>query len=74
MLLFQTRRVLGDEQDEDQLDELRYLKMNAAVAEAEAIPPPAPDEFFDHMAADLSPRLQEQRADLLHYSKQQRRS
>ncbi len=72
--LFLMRRNLLDEEQDQQLIVAVETEINAAVAEAEAIPSPTPDEFFDHMAADLSPRLQEQRADLLHYSKQQRRS
>jgi len=30
----------------------------------------APDSFFDYMSADLTPRLQEQRADLLRHVNQ----
>jgi pyruvate dehydrogenase E1 component alpha subunit len=67
------RNLLDEEQDRQRIVAIE-AEINAAVAEAEAMPPPAPDEFFDYMAADLSPRLQEQRADLLRYSKQQRRS
>jgi pyruvate dehydrogenase E1 component alpha subunit len=72
--LFLLRRNLLDEEQDQQLITAVEAEINAAVTEAEAIPPPVPDEFFDYMAADLSPRLQEQRADLLHYSKQQKRS
>jgi pyruvate dehydrogenase E1 component alpha subunit len=45
-------------------------EMNEAVQIAEAMPPMAPDSFFDYTAATLSPRLQEQRADLLHFAEQ----
>jgi pyruvate dehydrogenase E1 component alpha subunit len=44
-------------------------EINEAVQEAEAMPPMAPDSFFDYMWADLPPRLQAQRADLLRYVK-----
>lgn len=67
------RNLLDEEQDRQILASIE-AEVNAAVAEAEATSPPAPDAFFDHVAADLSPRLQEQRAELLHYSKQQKRS
>jgi len=63
------RDVLTPEQDQQLIASVE-AEMNAAVSEAEAMPPPAPDEFFDHMAAHLSPRLQEQRADLLHSAHQ----
>jgi pyruvate dehydrogenase E1 component alpha subunit len=72
--LFLLQRNILDEEQDRQLIVAVEAEINAAVVEAEAIPPPAPDEFFDYMAADLSPRLQEQRADLLRYSKQQGRS
>jgi len=42
-------------------------EVNEAIRVAEAMPPMAPDSFFDYIMADLSPRLKEQRADLLHY-------
>lgn len=42
-------------------------EINAAVEKAESIPDMAPDSFFDYVAAELPPRLQEQRADLLRY-------
>ena len=72
--LFLWQRNLLDEEQDRQLNAAVEAEINAAVAEAEAMPTPAPDEFFDYMAADLSPRMQEQRADLLRYSKQQGRS
>ena len=71
--LFLMRRNLLHEEQEQQLIAAIETEINTAVEEAEAIPPPAPDEFFDHMTADLSPRLQEQRADMLYYSKQQQK-
>ena len=64
------RDLLTPEQDAQLIAEVE-AEINAAVTEAEAMPPPAPDAFFDYAQADLSARLQEERADLLHYSKQQ---
>ena len=72
--LFLLQRNLLEEEHDRQLIAAVEAEINAAVAEAEAMPAPAPDDFFDYMAADLSPRLQEQRADLLRYRKQQGRS
>ncbi|MGH2481930.1 MAG: pyruvate dehydrogenase (acetyl-transferring) E1 component subunit alpha, partial [Ktedonobacteraceae bacterium] len=43
-------------------------EINEAVAVAEKTPDMAPDSFFDYMAADLTPRLQVQRADLLRHT------
>ena len=42
-------------------------EVNEAIRIAEAMPPMAPDSFFDYTMANLPPRLEEQRADLLHY-------
>ena len=42
-------------------------EINEAIRIAEATPPMAPDSFFDYTMANLPPRLEEQRADLLHY-------
>lgn len=42
-------------------------EINEAVQVAEAMPPMAPDSFFDYASATLSPRLQAQRADLLRH-------
>jgi pyruvate dehydrogenase E1 component alpha subunit len=72
--LFLLQRNLLDEERDRQLIAAVEAEINAAVVEAEAMPLPASDEFFDYMAADLSPRLQEQRANLLRYSRQQGRS
>ena len=63
------RDFLTEEQDQ-QLVEAIDAEINQSVAEAEAMPPPQPDEFFDWMAASLSPRLEEQRQDLLRYGDQ----
>ncbi len=43
-------------------------EINEAVTVAENMPNMAPDSFFDHMTADLTPRLQAQRADLLRHA------
>lgn len=42
-------------------------EINEAVQVAEATPPMAPDSFFDYASDTLTPRLQDQRADLLRY-------
>jgi pyruvate dehydrogenase E1 component alpha subunit len=42
-------------------------EINEAAQAAEAMPPMAPDSFFDYTSASLTPRLQAQRADLLRY-------
>jgi pyruvate dehydrogenase E1 component alpha subunit len=42
-------------------------EVNEAIRIAEAMPPMAPDSFFDYTMANLPPRLEEQRADLLRY-------
>ena len=62
------RDLLSEEQDQRQLEELEE-EINHAVTEAEAMPPQTPDGFFDHTFADLTPRLAQQREDLLRYTK-----
>ncbi|HET8846821.1 MAG TPA: thiamine pyrophosphate-dependent enzyme, partial [Ktedonobacteraceae bacterium] len=47
-------------------------EINEAVEVAESIPAMAPDKPFDYTTAELSPRLQAQREDLLRYVKKQR--
>lgn len=64
---FLFKRDLLTEQENDQLLAAVEDEINRAVAEAEAMPAPTPDVFFDHMAASLSPRVQEQRTSLSHY-------
>ncbi len=66
------RDLLTEEQDRQLLEAIE-AEINDAVNTAESMPPPAPDGFFDYMAASLSPRLQEQREDLLRYAKQHER-
>ena len=60
-------RDLLTEQRAQQLVEEVEEEINEAVRIAEATPPMAPDSFFDYVAAELSPRQQAQRADLLRY-------
>jgi pyruvate dehydrogenase E1 component alpha subunit len=60
----QSRDLLSAEEDRLLIEAVEE-EMNEAVRVAEALPPMAPDSFFDYSAAALSPRLQEQRADLL---------
>jgi len=67
---FLMKRDLLDEKQDQQLIDAVEEEINEAVREAEAMPPPAPDSFFDWTSANLSPRLQEQRRDLLRYADQ----
>ena len=62
------RDLLTEEQDQRLLEEIDE-EINHAVAEAEATAPPTPDSFFDYTAANLTPRLEQQREDLLRYTK-----
>jgi pyruvate dehydrogenase E1 component alpha subunit len=61
--------LLTEAQDRQMLSELEET-INNAADEAESWPPPAPDSFFDWTFAELTPRLQAQRTDLLHYAQQ----
>ena len=67
---FLKRRDLLNEDRVQQIVEEVEEEVNEAVQVAEAIPPMTPDSFFDYTMADLPPRLQEQRADLLRYTSQ----
>jgi len=67
---FLMKHDLLDEKQDQWLIEAVEGEINEAVREAEAMPPPAPDSFFDWTSANLSPRLQEQRSDLLRYADQ----
>jgi pyruvate dehydrogenase E1 component alpha subunit len=67
---FLMKRNLLDEQQDQQLVASVEEEINEAVREAEAMPPPDPDSFFDWTYDSLSPRLQEQCSDLLHYADQ----
>jgi pyruvate dehydrogenase E1 component alpha subunit len=60
------RDLLSEEQDEE-IGASVLAEIDAAVREAEAMPPMAPDSFFDYVSATLPPRLQEQRAELLRF-------
>jgi pyruvate dehydrogenase E1 component alpha subunit len=60
------RDLLNAAQDKQLIDEVE-AEINDAVAVAEAMPPMAPDSFFDYTMENLPPRLEEQRADLLRY-------
>jgi pyruvate dehydrogenase E1 component alpha subunit len=60
----QDRDLLSAEEDRLLIEAVEE-EINEAVRVAEALPPMAPDSFFDYTTAALSPRLQEQRADLL---------
>src|SRR6266496_1951451 len=64
---FLMSRDLLDEAEDQQLIQVIEEEINEAVRVAEAMPPMAPDSFFDYTSASLSPRLQEQRANLLRY-------
>ncbi len=64
------RDLLSDELNRQISAELEE-EINEAVRIAEAMPPMAPDSFFDYTSASLSPRLQAQRADLLHYAREE---
>src|SRR2546422_3998922 len=64
---FLMSRDLLDEAEDQQLIQVIEEEINEAVRVAEAMPPIAPDSFFDYTSASLSPRLQEQRTDLLRY-------
>src|SRR5260370_5372206 len=64
---FLVSRDMLDEEQDRQLVAAVEEEINEAVRVAEAMPPMAPDSFFDYTSASLSPRLQEQRADLLRY-------
>ncbi|HWZ20928.1 MAG TPA: pyruvate dehydrogenase (acetyl-transferring) E1 component subunit alpha [Ktedonobacteraceae bacterium] len=60
------RDLLTQDRAEQTVDELEE-EVNEAVMLAEAMPPMAPDSFFDYTMANLPHRLEEQRADLLRY-------
>src|SRR5712692_3800793 len=66
---FLVRRDLLNEERAQQLVEEVEEEINEAVRIAEATPSMAPDSFFDYVAAELSPRQQAQRTDLLRYVK-----
>src|SRR5437667_2022834 len=63
------RDLLTEDRAQQTVDELEE-EVNEAVRLAEAMPPMAPDSFFGHTMANLSPRLEEQRTELLRYINQ----
>ncbi len=60
------RDLLTEDRAQQTVDELEE-EVNEAVMLAEAMPPMAPDSFFDYTMANVPQRLEEQRADLLRY-------
>ena len=60
------RNLLTEDRAEQTVNELEE-EVNEAVMLAEAMPPMAPDSFFEYTMANLPHRLEEQRADLLRY-------
>ena len=64
---FLIRRDLLNEDRAQRIVEELEEEVNEAVRLAEDMPPMAPDSFFDYTMANLPPRLEEQRADLLRY-------
>lgn len=67
---FQRFLIKRDLLTEDQVQQIiadLEEEINEAISEAEAMPPMAPDSFFDYTMAELPPRLQEERADLQRY-------
>lgn len=66
-----SRNLLSEAAIEQTLSEIEE-EINQAVQIAEDAPVMTPDSFFDYMSAELTPRLQEQRLDLLrHVNKKQ---
>lgn len=65
------RDLLSEAEIEQMLTQIED-EINQAVEFAESTPDMAPDSFFDYTAAELTPRLQEQRADLLRHVAQTR--
>ena len=62
------RDLLSEERVKEIVDDVEG-QMNEAVRVAEQMPPMTPDGFFDYTTQTLTPRLQEQREDLLRYVK-----
>ncbi|HJT55761.1 MAG TPA: pyruvate dehydrogenase (acetyl-transferring) E1 component subunit alpha [Ktedonobacteraceae bacterium] len=62
------RGLLTEEQVQQTITDLEE-EINEAVRQAEAMPPMTPDSFFDYTMAELPPRLQEERSDLLRYQR-----
>jgi pyruvate dehydrogenase E1 component alpha subunit len=68
---FLMKRHLLTEAENQALIDAVEEEVNRAADEALEMPVPAPDAFFDYTAANLSPRLQAQRQDLLRYATHQ---
>ena len=66
------RDLLTEDQVQQTIADLEE-EINEAVRVAEAMPAMTPDSFFDYTMAELPPRLQEERADLLNYIDQKNR-
>jgi pyruvate dehydrogenase E1 component alpha subunit len=60
------RSLLSEAEIQQMLTDIE-VEINTAVQEAEEKLAMAPDSFFDYISADLTPRQQAQRADLLHH-------
>lgn len=58
--------LLTEERAKELVDDVED-QINEAVRAAEQFPPMTPDSFFDYTTDTLTPRLQEQREDLLRY-------
>jgi pyruvate dehydrogenase E1 component alpha subunit len=65
------RDLLNESDIERMLSDIEE-EINQAVEVAESTPDMAPDSFFEYVAAELTPRLQEQRADLLYHARERR--
>src|SRR5579883_2356915 len=65
------RDLLSESDIERMLSDIEE-EINQAVEVAESTPDMAPDSFFEYVAAELTPRLQEQRADLLYHARERR--
>jgi pyruvate dehydrogenase E1 component alpha subunit len=67
--LFMERRGLWTEEDEKGAWERARGTIDEAVREAESAPPPEPEEMFTYAYAELSPRLQREREELIFTTK-----
>jgi pyruvate dehydrogenase E1 component alpha subunit len=56
---------MWDEKREREMTESIEAELDEAIAQAQKAPPPQPSQIFDHVFADLPPRLQRQRRELL---------
>lgn len=65
------RDLLSEAEIEKMLADIE-VEINQAVEVAEGTPDMTPDSFFDYMSAELTPRLREQRTDLLLHIREKR--